>query len=244
MDYMAGYNASLSAYNPTGYGSFGQNLSPASVGSLLPQYKPSVIGEPNAANMANAAPFAYNASLPNQKSISQSSSNSGVDRSALGLYDGYFSQGMGYLQGLYGQDNTAQRLSTLGGYYDQASQLASTLGGTTRAQINRSYNDYGNSIGAQTAATGLYNSTIGDTMRMSSNRDRQVALSGLDEQLRSQQMGLVQQRAGATDQIYGDQLGYLSQLGQIGAGMYQSRYQNIPTYSTSSSVSNSEGRPG
>ncbi|MEM7812722.1 MAG: hypothetical protein AAF532_14700, partial [Planctomycetota bacterium] len=123
-------------------------------------------------------------------SQSNSTSTSRLDYNAKAATDAQIQQGLDYAKLLRGQSSAASdaRISTLNDSFDRLQGKVSELGTYDRNRINRDAQARSNSIGAQLAGTGLYNSTVLPTLRQGVERDRLEAVGQLDESLRNQEI--------------------------------------------------------
>lgn len=177
-------------------------------------------------------------------SQSTSTSRSGVDLAAKALGDSQIGQGVEYAKTLRDSSNTLtdRRIAGLNSGYANILSQMSTLGQADRARINRDAVARSNSVGAQLAGTGLYNSTVLPTLRQGVERDRLEAQGALDQSLREQSIGALLQQIQSVDVARADQISADSQLGQVIAELYARMGGNNPTTSFQTSTSQSAGK--
>lgn len=102
--------------------------------------------------------------------------------------------------------------------------LAATngMGDASRDRIYRDANAARNSVGAQLAGTGLYNSTVMGSMQSGVDRDRNEALASLDEQLRRERSNTLNEiTTRALDRQMQLSQGQLSSLGSMASQQAQ-----------------------
>lgn len=152
-------------------------------------------------------------------SFSDSNSFSGLDYGAKALVDQQFNEGIAAATGLRSSQSAD---------YDKALQQQQQLGVYGRQNINRDMDAAANSVGSRLAGTGLYNSTMQQTMRNGVERERQTALLGHEESLRRDYLDILL-----------SQLGQNSDVDLAALDLYGQRASTLPTYSQSNSNNSS-----
>lgn len=174
-------------------------------------------------------------------SQSTQSSQSGLDYGAKSLLDRQAQMGIDYAGTLQAavDDRFNDRVSSLNQGYDTTLAQLRQLGGYDRARINREAESRSNSVGAQLAGTGLYNSTVMPTLRQGVERDRLEAQGQLDESLRQQSIATLLQKVQAVDSARADQITANSDIGKVIAELYARMSSNTPNKSVQTSQSQS-----
>ncbi|MEO1615067.1 MAG: hypothetical protein AAFV88_04405 [Planctomycetota bacterium] len=174
-------------------------------------------------------------------SESASTSGSSLDYNAKAATDAQIQQGLDYAKLLRGETSNAAdaRISTLNDSFAELENKVSQLGSYDRNRIDRDAQSRSNSVGAQLAGTGLYNSTVLPTLRQGVERDRLEAQGQLDESLRNQNISTLLSKIQSVDAARLDQISFDSELGQAISELYALMGRNQPTASSSESNSSS-----
>tara|TARA_Y100000389_G_scaffold48812_2_gene44364 strand:- start:3511 stop:4134 length:624 start_codon:yes stop_codon:yes gene_type:complete len=166
------------------------------------------------------------------------------------LSEKYFDEGRGEVQSYADRlrSLSADRVGGIRSNYAEQLELLNRLGGTEQDRINRDFASQANSVGANLAGTGLYNTTVQGNMAQGVERNRQESLGALSEALRGQQLAALQGTGQQVSQAQGDDMQTQLALAQLLSGMYEQQGSYMPTLSESMSrsenASNSYQRAG
>lgn len=166
------------------------------------------------------------------------------------LSEKYFSEGRGEVQSYADRlrSLSSDRVGGIRSNYAEQLELLNRLGGTEQDRINRDFSAQANSVGANLAGTGLYNTTVQGNMAQGVERNRQDSLGALSEALRSQQLTALQGSGEQVTQAQGDNEQTTLALAQLLSGMYEKQGSYMPTLtesiSRSENASNSYQRAG
>lgn len=185
--------------------------------------------------------FGGNARGSSNGSASQSLSNSRTYFSPemQKLSDKYFTEGRGEVQSYADRlrSLSQDRVGGIRSNYAGQLELLNRLGGTEQDRINRDFASQANSVGANLAGTGLYNTTVQGNMAQGVERNRQESLGALSEALRGQQLAALQGSGQQVSQAQGDDMQTTLALAQLLSGMYEKQGSFMPTLSESMSKS-------
>ncbi len=155
------------------------------------------------------------------------------------LSEKYFSEGRGEVQSYADRlrSLSSDRIGGIRSNYAEQLELLNRLGGTEQDRINRDFSAQANSVGANLAGTGLYNTTVQGNMAQGVERNRQESLGALSEALRGQQLAALQGTGQQVSQAQGDDMQTQLALAQLLSGMYEQQGSYMPTLSESMSRS-------